>query len=50
MKFPVLDTGRFAVCYDGIELRYFDNWHRAEDYLYEVYEKQGHTGYYVKEL
>ena len=41
---------RYAICYDTIEIKYFDNWLRAEDYLYEVYEKKGHTGYYIKEI
>ena len=40
----------YAICYDGVEIKYFDNWFRAEDYLYDVYEKNGHTGFYIKEI
>ena len=50
----------YVICYDteeddtlelgDIEIKYLDNWYRDEDYLYEVYEKNGHTGYYIKEI
>ena len=40
----------YAICYDTIEIKYFDNWYRAEHYLYKVYESKGHTGYYIKEV
>lgn len=41
---------KFAICYDGIEIIYFDNWCEAEQYLYEVYESKEHTGFYIKKL
>jgi len=40
----------YAICYEEIEIKYFDNWHKAEDYLFEVYEKNNHTGFYIKEI
>lgn len=50
VRFPVLESGKFAVCYESLEIRYFDDWLTAEEYLYQVYVSKEHTGYYVKEL
>ena len=50
MKYPVLDKGRYAVCYDTLELRYFDDWVKAEDYLYEVYVSKDHSGFWIKDF
>ena len=50
MKFPILECGPFAVCYDDVPIRYFNSWEMAEEYLYLVYESRGMKHYYIKRI
>lgn len=42
----------YAIFYDGVRAgqKTFDTWLKAENYLFEVYEDRGHTGFYIEEV
>lgn len=49
--FSILKSGRYGImgCSE-VPIRYFDDWVKAEDYLYEVYVSKEHSGYWIKDF